>query len=313
MPTSIPLSLILCTYGRTVELERLFQSLAAQSFKDFEVIVVDQNPDARITPFLQRARADGIRLLHVRHNIPNLSAARNVGLLHAQGAWVGFPDDDCWYESDMLEQLSSAFTLGKTLSGVVARWAEWSEPVELPHRFTWTRYRAFRDRLAVSFMLFFRRSLFERIGGFEPLLGIGQWFGAAEETDFMMRALRSGAVVEFCPSAIVRHPIKEPGNTTAGRLDTRHRERGTGAMYAKYSLPPMVIARGLAAPVLKPLLGRGSSGGLTLGWMMTLGRWEGLVQWRRQARHTNEFPLPRLNHLTKSVLTSQSFMRQIEK
>lgn len=307
MTTSISLSLILCTYGRTVELERLFQSLAAQSFKDFEVIVVDQNSDARITPFLQRALAAGIRLRHLRHNIPNLSAARNAGLLHARGAWVGFPDDDCWYEPDMLEQLSNAFMSEETLSGVVARWAEWNEPAELPRRFTWARYRTFRDRLAVSFMLFFRRSLFDRIGGFDPLLGIGQWFGAAEETDFMMRALRSGAVVEFLPLAVVRHPLKEPGNTTAGRLDTRYRERGTGAMYIKHRLPPMVIARGLASPVIRHLLGRGGAGTLATGWMMTLGRWEGLVQWRRQARRTNEFPLPRLDHLTKSVLSSQSF------
>lgn len=288
MPTSIPLSLILCTYGRTVELETLFQSLAAQSFKDFEVIVVDQNPDTRITPFLQRAQAAGIRLRHVRHNIPNLSAARNVGLHHAQGAWVGFPDDDCWYEPNMLEQLSSAFTSKETISGVVARWAEWSEPTELPHHFTWTRYRIFRDRLAVSFMLFLRRSLFERIGGFDPLLGIGQWFGAAEETDLMMRVLRSGALVEFHPSAVVHHPLKESRNTTVGRLNARQRERGTGAIYAKHGLPPMVIARGLVAPVLRPLLGRGGSDSLAIGWMMALGRWEGLIQWRRQARLANK-------------------------
>ncbi|HJV53724.1 MAG TPA: glycosyltransferase family A protein [Noviherbaspirillum sp.] len=289
MPTPVSLSLILCTYGRTTELERLFQSLAAQSYRDFEVIVVDQNPDARISPYLERARKSGIRLQHVRHDVPNLSAARNVGLQHAQGAWIGFPDDDCWYEPDMLERLGGAFMAAGCLSGVVARWAEWREPAGLPHRFTWARYRAFRDRLAVSFMLFFRRSLFDRIGGFDPRLGIGQWFGAAEETDFMMRALHAGAVLEFRPAAVVHHPLKEPGNTAADRRDARQRERGTGALYVKHGLPPLVIARGLAAPVLKPLLGREGLGNLLIGWMTALGRWEGLVQWRRQARRANAY------------------------
>lgn len=288
MPTPFSLSLILCTYGRTTELERLFQSLAAQSFRNFEVVVVDQNPDARITPYLERARAAGIRLQHVRHDVPNLSVARNIGLHHAQGAWVGFPDDDCWYEPNMLERLASAFTAAGDLSGLVARWSEWREPATLPHRFTWARYHVFRDRLAVSFMLFFRRSLFDRIGGFDPRLGIGQWFGAAEETDFVMRALHAGAVLEFRPAAVVHHPLKEPGNTAADRRDARQRERGTGALYVKHGLPPMVIARGLAAPLLKPLLGREGLGNLAIGWMTALGRWEGLVQWRRQARLSNK-------------------------
>ena len=42
------LSLILATYGRAAEIERLFDSLAQQSCRDFEVLVVDQNQDERL-------------------------------------------------------------------------------------------------------------------------------------------------------------------------------------------------------------------------------------------------------------------------
>jgi hypothetical protein len=49
-------ALILATVGRTVELNRLFDTLAAQSYRDFEVIVVDQNRDDRLLPVLHRAR-----------------------------------------------------------------------------------------------------------------------------------------------------------------------------------------------------------------------------------------------------------------
>ena len=42
------ISLILATVGRTDELTRMFESLATQTFSDFEVVVVDQNEDDRL-------------------------------------------------------------------------------------------------------------------------------------------------------------------------------------------------------------------------------------------------------------------------
>ncbi len=50
-------SLIVCTVTRTAELEAFLGSLAAQKQPPaFEVIVVDQNPDDRLAPLLDRCR-----------------------------------------------------------------------------------------------------------------------------------------------------------------------------------------------------------------------------------------------------------------
>jgi glycosyltransferase involved in cell wall biosynthesis len=45
-------SLIVATIGRTAELRSLFESPAVQTHRDFEVIVVDQNPDDRVVQTL---------------------------------------------------------------------------------------------------------------------------------------------------------------------------------------------------------------------------------------------------------------------
>ena len=45
-------SLIVATLGRTAELRRLLESLAVQTHQDFEVIVVDQNTDDRVSQIL---------------------------------------------------------------------------------------------------------------------------------------------------------------------------------------------------------------------------------------------------------------------
>jgi glycosyltransferase involved in cell wall biosynthesis len=283
MPT---LSLILCTYQRTAELDRLFESLAMQTFKDFEVIVVDQNSDDRLSPYLDKAHTWGIDIKHIRFHPPNLSAARNIGIQSARGGWVGFPDDDCWYERDLLEQLSECFTCTDALTGAAARWAEYEEPPGLPLRLTWKRSRLFRDRMMASFMLFFNRKLFEHIGGFDPRLGVGQWFGAGEETDVVMRALRAGGVLTFHPYATVHHPNKELATHSDTSLNVRRRARGAGALYAKHRLPYSVIVRGLVAPVLRPLVTCAGKRELFTGYMVAAGRLDGMRQWKRQDRRS---------------------------
>jgi glycosyltransferase involved in cell wall biosynthesis len=277
----LSLSLILCTYGRTAELTEMFRSLAAQDFKDFEVIVVDQNEDARLVPYLEKAVADGLAIRHVKHSPPNLSTARNVGIALAHGRWIGFPDDDCWYESDLLSQLSERFERDDALTGAVACWPELNESPDLPTRFTWEQTRQFRDRLAVSFTLFFNRKLFDRIGCFDSRFGVGHWFGAGEETDFFMRAMRAGADVTFHPAARVHHPMKSYGPLAEARKVIRERARGTGALYAKQGLPFWVVARGLSAPVLRPLFTGGGKRDFVLGGAAVLGRLEGLWRWKR--------------------------------
>src|SRR5882724_3254503 len=79
-------SLIVCTLGRQDQLRRLFASLAVQSFRDFEVIVVDQNEGGFLDEIIAAYRPR-LEIIHVAA-APGLSGARNVGLAHASGQIV---------------------------------------------------------------------------------------------------------------------------------------------------------------------------------------------------------------------------------
>lgn len=274
-------SLIVATVQRTTELDRLFESFAAQTFKDFEVIVVDQNTDDRLQPYLDRARSLGLVVRHMRHRPANLSAARNVGIEAAQGNWIGFPDDDCWYDERLLEKLEHRFRCTDPLSGAAVQWVEEGIPSNLAPNLTWERSKKFRDMPVASFQLFFHRQLFDKIGNFDDRLGVGLFFGAGEETDLVLRALRAGALLTFEPEAKVHHPIKIPAPTPQARLATRHRERGAGALWAKHGLPSWVIVRGLVAPVLRPLMSGSFGHDLALGMSVMRGRVDGWLGWRR--------------------------------
>lgn len=279
-------SLILATVGRTTELDRCFDALAAQTCSDFEVIVVDQNEDRRLEPHLDRARALGLAVRHLHHRPPNLAAARNAGIAAAQGKWLGFPDDDCWYEPELLARVAQRFARPDAPGGVIVHWVEQGPPPVTAPRLSWERSSHFRDVPVSSITLFLKHSLVEAIGGFDPRLGVGQWFGAGEEHDLVLRALRARAVLAYEHEGRVHHAVAPPVAPAGpqARSAARSRARGTGALYAKHGLPPWVVVRGLAAPVLRPLAKGALGAELAHGCAVTLGRLDGWLGWSRRCR-----------------------------
>ncbi|MEO0313763.1 MAG: hypothetical protein RI928_219 [Pseudomonadota bacterium] len=277
-------SLILATVGRTAELNRLFDSLLVQTFHDFEVIVVDQNQDERLMPIVHRARCLGLAVRHLYHSPPNLALARNAGIAQASGQWLGFPDDDCWYEPHTLERIRLRSRRRDRPQGIISRWVEQDDALP-PGLLTWHRSSRFRDIPVSSITLFFQRSLIDRIGGFDGRLGVGRWFGAGEETDMIFRALRAGALVAHEPDAHVHHRVEPPQLAVSPNAlkSARLRARGTGAMYAKHRLPAWVIMRGLVSPLLKPMRHIGSANligqQLIHGYAISRGRLDGWLGW----------------------------------
>jgi len=281
------LSLILATVGRTNELNRLFDSLAAQTFHDFDIIVVDQNSDQRLKPIVNRARCLGLVIRHLHHHPPNLALARNAGIQIANGQWLGFPDDDCWYEPDTLERIINRTELIDKPQGVICQWAEQNE-THPPGLLSWERSSRFRDFPVSSITLFLRREITLNLGGFDGRLGVGQWFGAGEETDLVLRVLRTGATVAHEPSAKIHHRIEATSDprSRVARHSALLRARGTGAMYAKYRLPLWVIFRGLLSPLIKPLAKGQLDAEFMKGIAIARGRLAGWIHWwNHQRRH----------------------------
>lgn len=277
-------SLILATYGRAEELRRAVDSLLSQTDRGFELIIVDQNPDERLAPFVEQAREGGLDVRHVRMDTPGLSAARNLGISLARHDILAFPDDDCWYEDRVVEHVRRAFMERGALGGVIGCWVEQARDAEPGHAYFLQHdaWREFRGGHASSISLFLDRKLFESLGGFDERLGVGQWYGAAEEIDFILRALASGARLQYCPVVRVHHAYasRPIGSFKAICRQARRRSRGTGAIYAKHRLPAYVVMRGLLAPIVTALPRLLSPPQIGRGLFTSLGRIEGYLRWK---------------------------------
>ena len=98
------ISIIVPVYNTEKYLPRCIDSILAQSFTDFEVLLVDDgSPDGSgeiCDNYI--AKDSRIRVFHKQNE--GVSSARNMGLDNAIGEWVTFVDADDWIEKDTLEQ-----------------------------------------------------------------------------------------------------------------------------------------------------------------------------------------------------------------
>jgi glycosyltransferase involved in cell wall biosynthesis len=96
-------SIIIPTRNRAQKLRRCLDSIAAQTFQDFEVIVVndagDDNTDEVVQPYRAKMDLEYIRLSEQC----GPGGARNHGIAAASGRWLIFIDDDDWIDPEYIE------------------------------------------------------------------------------------------------------------------------------------------------------------------------------------------------------------------
>jgi glycosyltransferase involved in cell wall biosynthesis len=201
------ISLVVATINRVAELDRLLCSLEDQSYRDFEVIVVDQNPDNRLAPLLNRHGRLVIQLLRSERG---LSRARNAGLRAAKGDIIAIPDDDCWYPKHLLSSVTEWFEShpGFGLMSTAVRTAE-NKPSGPNSSATSRRCTKSNIwRCAVSTALFMRRTVSIAVGTFNEDIGVGAHsdYQSGEETDYVLRAFEHGFQMWYESTLTVHHP-----------------------------------------------------------------------------------------------------------
>ena len=201
------ISLIVATVNRVTELERLFTSLETQSFRDFEVIVVDQNSDNRVLAVIDNHMDLRVRRLT---SGKGLSRARNVALPHVRGDVIAFPDDDCWYPDDLLATVAAWFGSHPEFDGLITTLRDANNQPVGPRWPATARSFTKEDvsRYVISPNGFLRRGAVDRIGLFNENIGVGAHtrYQSGEEFDYFARPLALGMKLWYEPSITVHHP-----------------------------------------------------------------------------------------------------------
>lgn len=97
-------SVIIPTYNNAKEISISINSVLNQTYKNFELILVDDGSEDETALYCdQFAKLDErVRVVHKEHK--GTAAARNTGLFLAKGRYVYFIDADDWIEIDLLQK-----------------------------------------------------------------------------------------------------------------------------------------------------------------------------------------------------------------
>lgn len=229
------LSLVQTSQNRRKELKRFIASLNAQKgidFKDIQLIFVDQGDNKDIFGDINPV----INFKYIKAEPCSLSKARNIGLDFVKGEYIGFPDDDCWYEENTLCEVMHYLVQGK-YQGVTGKGT--NEKGELTSKFppiasvlTTTKRCS-----AISYTLFFvyKKDLF-----FDENIGVGSPYniGSGEETDYLLNLMEKyNYKVYYDPSIIVHHPTNAIYEWAVVKRKTYSYARGGGYLMQKHSFP----------------------------------------------------------------------------
>jgi glycosyltransferase involved in cell wall biosynthesis len=113
------ISVIIPTHNRASSARRAISSVLAQTYQNFEIIVVDDcSSDKHSIPDIVKTLNDD-RVISVRHNESlGPSAARNTGINSSKGDYIAFlDDDDIWMETKLKDQLHSLGACIASMSG----------------------------------------------------------------------------------------------------------------------------------------------------------------------------------------------------
>lgn len=219
MPTLTPVSVIICAYSdaRREQLNQAIVSLLQQETSPAEIIVViDHNPS-----LLQHVETSFPQIKTVPNSgARGLSGARNSGIRTARHDIIAFLDDDAIAEPDWLTSMVPHYAdqLVVGVGGRVVPMWQAGRPRWFPEEFLWVvgcSYRGQPDavrqvRNPIGCNMSFRRSVFDRVGGFREGIGrTGADAAGCEETELCIRAKQGipGSRILYDPFMIVRHQV----------------------------------------------------------------------------------------------------------
>lgn len=205
-------SIIVPIYNRPDEARELLESLASQTYNDFELVLVEDGSSLPCTAEVEAFRPK-LNIHYIVKENTGRSDTRNVGMKHAQGRYLIFFDSDCIIPPDYFETVRknlhddyadcfggpdrehpSFTTAQKAISYAMTSF--WTTGGIRGGK---THMEKFKPR---TFNMGFSREVYEKVGGFKDMYG--------EDIDLSIRIQQAGFVTKLYRNAFVYH--KRRGN-----------------------------------------------------------------------------------------------------
>jgi len=186
-------SIIIPAHNEEQTIGKLLETIAKQSYRDFEVIVSNSASEDETARVVEEYRKKVPSLIITEEKTPNVSAARNKGAFYAQGEYLIFFDADVFIEEHFLKATMRHIQVDHPT--IMTMWNRPSPP-------------SWRGRLIFGLMnrivqmtqdihpaangpcIIMKKKLFDSIGGFDQTIFFG------EDYDIVKRAHGKGGILK---------------------------------------------------------------------------------------------------------------------
>lgn len=200
-------SIIIPTYKGSDSLPIALACLEKQTFKDFEVIVSDDNgkdSDEQIkTQKVIDTFKDKLNIKYLINKHVNGSYARNQGLQNAEGKYICFLDDDDFYLDSCLEEMKKTFELNKDISfifsNVVIILKEGVSRIVKCNDIDSKSLLFYKKEIGTGSNIFFRREVYDNDGGFDDS------YLRLQDIEFVAKKLAKYKSISLDKSLVVKY------------------------------------------------------------------------------------------------------------
>lgn len=171
-------SVIIPAYNAEVFITRTLQSVLNQTYKNLEVIVIDDGSSDRTSEIVKAIALQDSRLRLLQQPNSGVAAARNLGIQMSQGEFIAPIDaDDIWYPQNLERQVRVLATADSSV-GLVYSWSVDIDEEDLLQggfhvsELEGNVYEAlvYRNFIGNASAAMIRRACFEKVGGYDPKL-----------------------------------------------------------------------------------------------------------------------------------------------
>src|SRR5260370_10606311 len=206
-------SVIIATFNRKQMLEELLESLAGQSYRYYEVIVVDDGSTDGTWDWLEANRQRLPYLLRTYRSLASHggpAAPRNLAMREAKGDIIAFTDSDCVVPPEWLARGLAYF---RSVTGFVQGRTIPHPGDPRPMFFTTGMVDAATGDTS---NIFYRRAVLDKVGGFSSdfMGGPSKYSMYGDDIDLAYRVKEAGFEGEFASDALAMHHV--------GRQSLRH-------------------------------------------------------------------------------------------
>ena len=210
-------SVIIPTYNRGNLIHGAIESVSAQTYQDFEIIVVDDGSSDQTRSKLAAFRKDN-KIRYIFQENRGSSSARNRGGREAEGEYLAFLDSDDLFLPTKLEKQAAVLETEPDFAMVQSFFAKFraSPEEELGTRKTkffsghiYPQILTYWSYLMNPSCILIRKSVFEELGGFDESMP------SAEDLDFFRRVARKYPI-GLVPEVLAKIRVHE-GNKTADK------------------------------------------------------------------------------------------------